>query len=152
MDLKSEIRDRMAARAPFGVWTPADFLDLGSRDAVDQALSRMTAAEELEALSGKKRHARLNAIKAAGQAYVSGSVRTRMVAQLRETLQTAGLLPTAARIELDPDDHDQQTLLIWYPQVTSAPDGYIRLAVKIESGAKSALDPNHPTVIRPYVG
>ena len=27
----------------------------------------------------------------------------------------------------------------------------IRPAVKIESGAKSALDPNHPVVIRPYV-
>ena len=50
-------------------------------------------------------------------------MRTRMVAQLRETMQTAGLPSTAARIELDPDDHDQQTLLIWYPQVTSAPDG-----------------------------
>lgn len=114
-------------------------------------LGQGASVEELEALSGKKRRARLDAIKAASQAYVSGSMRTRMVAQLRETLQTAGLLPPAARIELDPDDHDQQTLLIWYPQVTSAPDGYIRPAVKIESGAKSALDPNHPVVIRPYV-
>ena len=70
---------------------------------------------------------------------------------LREALQAAGLQPTAAHIELDPDDQDQQTLLIWYPQVTSAADGYIRAAVKIESGAKSALDPNRPAVIRPYV-
>ena len=34
----------MAEQAPFGVWTPTDFLDLGSRDAVDQVLSRLTAA------------------------------------------------------------------------------------------------------------
>lgn len=51
MDLKSEIRDRMAERAPFGVWTPADFLDLGSRDAVDQALSRMTAAMDIRRIT-----------------------------------------------------------------------------------------------------
>lgn len=38
------ITDRMATRAPFRVWVPADFTDLGSRDAVDQALHRMTRA------------------------------------------------------------------------------------------------------------
>jgi hypothetical protein len=32
---------------PVGVWTPADFLDLGSRDAVDKALQRLVAADEL---------------------------------------------------------------------------------------------------------
>lgn len=44
MDLKAEIQKRMTSQAPFGVWTPTDFLDLGSRDAIDQALSRMTKA------------------------------------------------------------------------------------------------------------
>lgn len=39
------ITDRMATRAPFRVWVPADFTDLGSRDAVDQALHRMTRAK-----------------------------------------------------------------------------------------------------------
>ncbi len=47
MDIKSEIRARMAEQAPFGVWTPMDFLDLGLRDAVDQALSRMTATSDI---------------------------------------------------------------------------------------------------------
>jgi Family of unknown function (DUF6088) len=47
MDLKSQIQKRMAAEAPFGVWTPTDFLDLGSRDAVDQALSRMASAGDI---------------------------------------------------------------------------------------------------------
>ncbi len=45
LDLKDMISNRMAARAPFGVWVPADFTDLGSRDAVDQVLHRMTRAE-----------------------------------------------------------------------------------------------------------
>jgi hypothetical protein len=37
----------MAEQAPFRVWTPIDFLDLGLRDAVDQALSRMTATSDI---------------------------------------------------------------------------------------------------------
>lgn len=55
------------------------------------------------------------------------------------------------RVELDADDADQQTLLFWYPVVTTAGDGYVRSAVKIEAGAKSALDPNVVTRVRPYV-
>lgn len=43
-DLKVKILARMAARAPFGVWTANDFLRFGSRNAVDQALSRLCAA------------------------------------------------------------------------------------------------------------
>ena len=112
-------------------------------------LGQGAGVEELEALSGKKRRARLDAIKAASQAYVSEPMRSQVAARLREALQAAGLQPAAARIELDPDVQDQQSLLIWYPQVTSVADAYIRPAVKIESGAKSALDPNRPAVIRP---
>ena len=44
IDLKDMITGRMATRAPFGVWVPADFTDLGSRDAVDQALHRLMRA------------------------------------------------------------------------------------------------------------
>jgi hypothetical protein len=63
LDLKSEIRNRMAQQAPFGVWTPTDFLDLGSRDAVDQALSRMTAAEDIRRITrGLYDLPRLNAL------------------------------------------------------------------------------------------
>ena len=42
-------------------------------------------------------------------------------------------------------------MLLWYPSVTAATDGYVRPAVKIESGAKSALDPHRPVTISPYV-
>jgi hypothetical protein len=51
MDLKAEIQGRMAAQAPFGVWTPTDFLDLGSRDAIDQALSRLTSAGDIRRIT-----------------------------------------------------------------------------------------------------
>ena len=71
-------------------------------------------------------------------------MRLKVAARLREALDAAGLEGTAGRVEPDPDDPDRQSLLIWYPKVTASDDGYVRPAVKIESGAKSALDPNAP--------
>ncbi len=41
----------MEKEAPFGVWTPTDFLDLGSRAAIDQALSRMSSAETVRRIT-----------------------------------------------------------------------------------------------------
>ena len=41
IDLKDTITQRMAASLPFGVLVPADFADLGPRDAVDQVLHRL---------------------------------------------------------------------------------------------------------------
>jgi hypothetical protein len=38
-----------------------------------------------------------------------------------------------------------------YPKVEPGDGSYIRSAVRIESGAKSALDPNPPALILPYV-
>ncbi|WP_082772947.1 DUF6088 family protein [Methylobacterium sp. CCH5-D2] len=46
-DLKAAVLHRMRQDGPRKVWTPADFLDLGSRDAVDKALQRLTKAEQL---------------------------------------------------------------------------------------------------------
>lgn len=43
-NLRDAISSRIASTAPFGVWTPTDLLDLGSRDAVDKALQRMARA------------------------------------------------------------------------------------------------------------
>jgi hypothetical protein len=106
--------------------------------------------EELEALSGNKRRVRLDAIKAACQAYITGPLREELTAILQARLKAAGRDPNAARVEIDPDDPDGQTLLIWYPAATPASD-YVRAAIKIESGAKSALDPNSNVPIKPYV-
>ena len=53
-------------------------------------------------------------------------------------------------MEADDTDPDGQTLLIWYPAATPRSD-YVRAAIKIESGAKSALDPNSEVPIKPYV-
>ncbi len=114
-------------------------------------LGEGATVDELEALSGKKRRRRLDAIKSASQAYVNETMRLQVERHLRETLQAADLEAEAGRVELDPDDPDRQSLLIWYPKVTAADEGYVRPAVKIESGAKSALDPNQPAIVKPYV-
>lgn len=46
-DLKTAMLERIRADAPRRVWTPNDFVDLASRDAVDKALQRLTKAEIL---------------------------------------------------------------------------------------------------------
>lgn len=101
---------------------------------------------DLDALSGKKRRARLDAIRDACQAYITGSL-TEQFAHL-----AASVIPADRfRLELDPDDKDGQSLLFWYPAVTATTDDYIRSAVKIEAGAKSALDPHVAATVTPYV-
>ena len=46
-ELKTVIIERIQADAPRKVWTPSDFVDLASRDAVDKALQRLTTGETL---------------------------------------------------------------------------------------------------------
>ncbi|MDR3529997.1 MAG: DUF6088 family protein [Rhodopila sp.] len=48
-DLKAQIADRIHA-APDDVWTPIDFLDLGSRDAVDKTLQRLAIIGQVRRL------------------------------------------------------------------------------------------------------
>jgi hypothetical protein len=105
--------------------------------------------EELNALSGKKRQTRLDAIKYACQAYINGPLLAELTQILQERLRVAGLDIGAGRVETDDADPDGQTLLIWYPAATPRSD-YTRAAIKIASGAKSALDPNSEVPIKPY--
>jgi len=50
-NLQDQILKRMRQHGPGGVFTPKDFLDLGSRDAVDQALSRLARQDGLQRLA-----------------------------------------------------------------------------------------------------
>ena len=101
---------------------------------------------DLDGLSGKKRRARLDAIRDACQHYIAGPLTTQF------TEVAAAAIPGGRfRLEMDPDDKDGQTLLFWYPAVTAAESSYIRAAVKIESGAKSALDPHIAAAVTTYV-
>lgn len=47
MDLKQQILDRVGSGPSAQVWTPIDFLDLGSRAAVDKALQRLVGSGRL---------------------------------------------------------------------------------------------------------
>lgn len=108
-------------------------------------LGQGAGVADLDALSGKKRRARLEAIRHACQAYVAGP----LAAQFTEVARS--VIPDERfRVESDPDDGDGQSLLFWYPAVTVADGEYIRSAVKIEAGAKSALDPHVAASVAPY--
>lgn len=56
------------------------------------------------------------------------------------------------RLTIVPDTNDvnHQSLLIRYPSVAEF-GGYVAPIVKIEAGAKSALDPHEPRTVVPYV-
>jgi hypothetical protein len=110
------------------------------RDDLDQAAS----VEELEALSGKQRQKKLDAIRDACQAYITGPLRQSLSQLVVDATKGAG------RVEVDRSDPDGQTLLLWYPEVEPRDGAYVQPAVKIESGAKSALDPHKPVSISPY--
>ena len=113
-------------------------------------LGEGASVEELEALSGKKRRAKLDAIKEVCQAFIRGNLLRDLQEVVAAVMTRARIPENRYRIELDAADVDQQTLLFWYPAATATTDDYIRSAVKIEGGAKSALDPNVVTAVRPY--
>lgn len=114
-------------------------------------IGQPATVEELEGLSGKKRTARLDAIRGACQEFIRGPLRERMGTLLGQALVAAGLPADRGRVELDADDPDGQSLLLWYPTASAAGNAYIRRAIKIESGAKSALDPHAPVTVRPFI-
>ncbi|MBT4642482.1 MAG: nucleotidyl transferase AbiEii/AbiGii toxin family protein [Deltaproteobacteria bacterium] len=51
----------------------------------------------------------------------------------------------------DPEDHDQQTLLFFYPTVFQEQAAYLRRSVKIETGARSDTEPIETIKITPYI-
>lgn len=109
-------------------------------------LGQAAEVADLDALSGKKRRARLAAILDACRTYITGPL-TGQLTQI-----AASVIPHSRfRLAPDPDDKDNQSLLFWYPVVTANSGEYIRSAVKIEGGAKSALDPHIATTVSPYV-
>lgn len=114
-------------------------------------LGEPASVAELEALSGKKRRARLDAIRSACQAFISGAFISMFNEVVTGVMAPAHVAASRYRAEPDPADADQQTVLFWYPVVTAGTSPYIRSAVKIEAGAKSALDPHVLTTVTPYV-
>jgi hypothetical protein len=114
-------------------------------------LGETASVAELEMLSGKKRRARLDAIRSACQVFINGPFLRTFNEVMTSVMASAQVTASRYRAEPDPADADQQTVLFWYPVVTAGANPYIRSAVKIEAGAKSALDPHVLTTVTPYV-
>ena len=61
--IKSQVMQRISQAPAAQVWTPADFLDLGGRDAVDKTLQRMVASNGLRRIDrGLYDKPRMNAL------------------------------------------------------------------------------------------
>lgn len=106
---------------------------------------------DLESLSGKQQRVRLKAIKQAAQAYLQGEFKTRLHRQVRDVFQMLDIQFDESFVMLDPSDPTQQTLLVRYPSMSLNQDDYVKPMIKIEAGAKSALDPHQLVNIQPYV-
>lgn len=113
-------------------------------------LGEAHSVEDLQKLSGKKREAALDAIRDACQGFINGSMLAGLTQIAAEASERNGIAAGQLGILADERDKDRQTLLVQYPTATD-PDAYIPKVVKIESGAKSALDPNSVRSVRPYL-
>jgi hypothetical protein len=106
----------------------------------------------LQSWGGNKLNRYLKDIKASCSTYILSNLKERLSLQIQNELNEAGILMPALRVVIDVTDKDQQTLLVEYPSLeASGKDDYIESKVKIEAGAKSALDPSRLITINPYV-
>ena len=108
-------------------------------------LNQPASVNDLESLSKKKRRTRLNAIRDACRIFITGPLREFLSTKLADASDGTG------RIELDGSDPDGQTLLVWYPKVEPGDHTYVRPAVRIEAGAKSAFEPHSLVTVQPYI-
>jgi hypothetical protein len=109
------------------------------------------SVEAMEAMSGKARARQLDAIRDHCSAYITGPLRDWLTGHFERALGSAGIKDGNAKVVIDEKDPDRQTLLLWYPSLFTDRDTYVSPAVRIESGAKSALDPHVVASIVPYV-
>ena len=95
-----------------------------------------------EGISGKKRKALFDELREACGAYIRGDLAAAL----------GRLLDERCEIVPDEEDGDQQTLLIEYPTLYPSADlPYVLPRVKLEAGARSALDPNAMVSVTPYI-
>lgn len=107
--------------------------------------------EAMEAMSGKARSRQLDAIRDHCSAYITGPLHDWLTDQFRQAMAAAGIRNAEAKVTVDNKDPDGQTLLLWYPSLFGDRDSYVNPAVRIESGAKSALDPHVTASVVPYI-
>lgn len=107
-------------------------------------LGHQASHAELHALGSNARRRRLDEIRDACRGYVTEELRRHIAGELQTDAGGQG------EVVVDPEDPDGQTLLIRYPTDGERP-AYIRPVVRLEAGAKSAVDPHAIVAVRPYV-
>ena len=96
-------------------------------------------------LSNKKRSALFDELQSACSSYVCGDLQSDL---------TGCLAKIVGGCEVTPDDNDDsgQTLNVKYPAVyPSANVDYVEPRIRIEAGARSALDPNTSSSVTPFI-
>ncbi|MFH0732628.1 MAG: nucleotidyl transferase AbiEii/AbiGii toxin family protein, partial [Candidatus Omnitrophota bacterium] len=98
--------------------------------------------------SGKENQRRLDCLKQLCQEKISDVIIPELKDKIGAALSGVGLW----KIEMDPSDRDNQTILFTFPDIIeSGMDNYIQPAVKIELGARSDHWPVEIMPIKPYV-
>ncbi len=98
-----------------------------------------------ENLSNKKRKKLFEELRLACSTYILEDMKKDLRILVDEVAPGCRVFP-------DPNDQDGQTLLVEYPSMYTTGEGdYVVPQVKIEAGARSALDPNLTCSITPYI-
>lgn len=98
-----------------------------------------------ENLSNKKRKALFEELRAACSDYILTDLKKDLTTLVDE-------LAEGCRVYPDSGDPDRQTLLVEYPSLyPGGDDAYVVSRVKIEAGARSALEPSLTRTVTPYI-
>ena len=96
-----------------------------------------------DGLSNKRRNALFAKLAQACSGYVRADLKTALAASIGAMADGCNVVP---------DEDDGQTLLVEYPSLyPGGGDVYVSPRVKIEAGARSALDPSTTRAVTPYV-
>jgi hypothetical protein len=96
-------------------------------------------------LSRKKREALFDELRAACSGYIQGDLRQALATVL-------STIDAPCSVVIDTTDKDGQTLLVEYSSIFDDADfGYVPPRVKIEAGARSALDPHGIRSVSPFI-
>lgn len=96
-------------------------------------------------LSNRKRKALFKKLQTACSEFIQGGLRTALAKRFDQ-------LSVGCQVVLDEGDRDGQTLLVEYPTLyPSSEVSYVAPRVKIEAGARSALDPNQDCAVTAYI-
>ena len=96
-------------------------------------------------LSGKQRKRLFQELKDAAATYICGKLKD-------DLSQLAAVIGPDSKIILDEADPDNSTLLFQYPSLFALDNAaYVQPRVKLEGGARSALDPHQSQTLLPYI-